>query len=121
MKGSCKVDSPPDTVTPLMKLTILVCVFGGYMWAGGNLGAIWQPAEFLIIIGAAAGSLPRLWNRWGRIEVLISEPLQVYRPIDSASKIEVGPDYSSLQLVIVCHITDVVTCNSLNLGRNVHG
>ena len=38
-------------------LTILVCVFGGYMWAGGNLGAIWQPAEFLIIIGAATGSL----------------------------------------------------------------
>lgn len=38
-------------------LTILVCVFGGYMWAGGKLGAIWQPAEFLIIIGAAAGSL----------------------------------------------------------------
>lgn len=27
------------------------------MWAGGKLGAIWQPAEFLIIIGAAAGSL----------------------------------------------------------------
>jgi chemotaxis protein MotA len=27
------------------------------MWAGGNLGAIWQPAEFLIIFGAAIGSL----------------------------------------------------------------
>lgn len=38
-------------------ITILVCVFGGYMWAGGNLGAIWQPAEFLIIFGAAIGSL----------------------------------------------------------------
>ena len=38
-------------------ITILVCVFGGYMWAGGKLGAIWQPAEFLIIIGAAVGSL----------------------------------------------------------------
>ncbi|CAM3118989.1 MULTISPECIES: flagellar motor stator protein MotA [Vibrio] len=38
-------------------ITVLLCVFGGYMWAGGKLGAIWQPAEFLIIIGAAAGSL----------------------------------------------------------------
>lgn len=38
-------------------ITILLCVFGGYMWAGGKLGAIWQPAEFLIIIGAALGSL----------------------------------------------------------------
>ena len=38
-------------------ITVLICVFGGYMWAGGNLTAIWQPAEFLIIIGAAIGSL----------------------------------------------------------------
>ena len=38
-------------------ITVLMCVFGGYMWAGGKLGAIWQPAEFLIIVGAAAGSL----------------------------------------------------------------
>ncbi|CAM2907173.1 MULTISPECIES: flagellar motor stator protein MotA [Vibrio] len=36
---------------------ILLCVFGGYMWAGGSLIAIWQPAEFLIIIGAALGSI----------------------------------------------------------------
>ncbi len=38
-------------------ITILLCVFGGYMWAGGKMSAIWQPAEFLIIIGAALGSL----------------------------------------------------------------
>ena len=38
-------------------IIVLLGVFGGYMWAGGNLGAIWQPAEFLIIIGAAVGSL----------------------------------------------------------------
>ena len=38
-------------------IIVLLCVFGGYIWAGGNLGAIWQPAEFLIIIGAAVGSL----------------------------------------------------------------
>lgn len=37
-------------------ITILMCVFGGYMWAGGNLGAIWQPAEYLIIFGAAMGA-----------------------------------------------------------------
>ncbi|GEM75199.1 flagellar motor stator protein MotA [Vibrio sagamiensis] len=38
-------------------ITVLICVFGGYVWAGGHLGAIWQPAEFIIIIGATAGSL----------------------------------------------------------------
>lgn len=37
-------------------LIILASVFGGYMWAGGSLGAIWQPAEILIIVGAAVGA-----------------------------------------------------------------
>ncbi|NRD72022.1 flagellar motor stator protein MotA [Shewanella sp. VB17] len=36
---------------------ILVSVFGGYMWAGGNLISLWQPAEILIIFGAGIGSL----------------------------------------------------------------
>ncbi|KLV09996.1 flagellar motor stator protein MotA [Photobacterium ganghwense] len=38
-------------------LIIILCVFGGYLWAGGKLAAIWQPAELLIIAGAAIGSL----------------------------------------------------------------
>ena len=37
-------------------LIILMSVFGGYMWAGGSLLAIWQPAEILIIGGAAIGA-----------------------------------------------------------------
>lgn len=37
-------------------LVILICIFGGYVWEGGNLGAIWQPAELLILAGAAIGS-----------------------------------------------------------------
>ena len=38
-------------------ILILICVFGGYIWAGGNLIAIWQPAELLIIAGATVGSI----------------------------------------------------------------
>ncbi|GAD32383.1 flagellar motor stator protein MotA [Photobacterium leiognathi] len=38
-------------------IIIIICVFGGYIWAGGNLRAIWQPAELLIIVGATIGSL----------------------------------------------------------------
>ncbi|WP_318517324.1 flagellar motor stator protein MotA [Photobacterium leiognathi] len=38
-------------------IIIIICVFGGYIWAGGNLRAIWQPAELLIIAGATIGSL----------------------------------------------------------------
>ena len=36
---------------------VLVCVLGGFLMAGGRLIALWQPAELIIILGAAAGSL----------------------------------------------------------------
>lgn len=38
-------------------LIILASVFGGYIWAGGVLSALWQPAEVLIIMGAGIGAL----------------------------------------------------------------
>ncbi len=36
---------------------VILCVIGGFTFAGGNLLVLMQPAEFLIIAGAAAGSL----------------------------------------------------------------
>lgn len=36
---------------------VLACVFGGFAFMGGTAGAIWQPVELLIIIGAALGAL----------------------------------------------------------------
>lgn len=35
---------------------VLIAVLGGFMVAGGNLMAFWQPAEYIIILGAAAGA-----------------------------------------------------------------
>ncbi|WP_281188902.1 flagellar motor stator protein MotA [Vibrio harveyi] len=62
-------------------ITVLLCVFGGYMWAGGNLGAIWQPAEFMIIIGAATGSL------------IIGNPPQVLKEMRQQLRATIsGPD-----------------------------
>lgn len=37
-------------------LTVAGCVIGGYLMHGGKLGVLWQPSEFIIIIGAAIGS-----------------------------------------------------------------
>lgn len=37
-------------------LTVIGCVFGGYLAGGGHLGVLWQPFEFLIILGAALGA-----------------------------------------------------------------
>jgi chemotaxis protein MotA len=48
---------------------VLVSVMGGFLWAGGPPLVLLQPAEFLIIGGAAAGS------------VIISTPLGVLRAL----------------------------------------
>jgi chemotaxis protein MotA len=35
---------------------VLGCVFGGYYLGGGHIPVLWQPTEFLIILGAAVGA-----------------------------------------------------------------
>jgi chemotaxis protein MotA len=37
-------------------IIVIVCVFGGYAIMGGNLAVLWQPFEYVIICGAAAGA-----------------------------------------------------------------
>ncbi len=37
-------------------IVVFGCVFGGYMLAGGHMAVIWQPFEFLIILGAGVGA-----------------------------------------------------------------
>ena len=37
-------------------IVVLGAVFGGYIIVGGHLGALYQPAEFLIIGGAGIGA-----------------------------------------------------------------
>jgi chemotaxis protein MotA len=36
---------------------VLACVFGGFMFMGGDFAKLWQPVELLIIVGAAVGAL----------------------------------------------------------------
>lgn len=37
-------------------VTVIGCVLGGYLMVGGHLSVLYQPAEFIIIFGAAIGS-----------------------------------------------------------------
>lgn len=37
-------------------LVVIGCVVGGYLMGHGNLAVLWQPAEFIIIVGAAVGA-----------------------------------------------------------------
>jgi chemotaxis protein MotA len=55
-------------------LVVLLCVFGGYLGAGGNLVSIWQPAEFIIILGAGLGAM------------IIANPKHVLKGIFSQTK-----------------------------------
>lgn len=50
---------------------VIGAVLGGFMMAGGNPMLIWQPAEFIIILGAAIGS------------VLISTPMKLLSKVFS--------------------------------------
>ena len=38
-------------------IVVLACVLGGYMANGGHLFILWQPFEFVIIVGAAIGGV----------------------------------------------------------------
>jgi chemotaxis protein MotA len=38
-------------------VTIIGCVFGGFLLHGGRFDVIWQPLELLIIVGAGVGSI----------------------------------------------------------------
>ncbi|GHE21316.1 flagellar motor stator protein MotA [Halomonas urumqiensis] len=41
---------------PLGYIVVLLCVFGGFVLAGGSLGPLFQPTEFLMIGGAGVGA-----------------------------------------------------------------
>ncbi len=38
-------------------IIVFLCVFGGFLLHGGDMGVVWQPVELLIIGGAAAGAI----------------------------------------------------------------
>jgi chemotaxis protein MotA len=79
---------------------IMGAVAGGYLWHGGHLILLWQPAEFLIIGGAAVGIL------------IISTPLPLIHAIVSQMKRLLSPaphkkDFSDL-LVMMYQLFRVV-------------
>ncbi|MCS3456427.1 lateral flagellar motor stator protein LafT [Aeromonas rivuli] len=65
---------------------IFVCVLGGFMMAGGRLLALWQPAEMVIIFGAAIGSMfignskEVLHEMWRQIK-LVAKPNKAEREL----------------------------------------
>jgi chemotaxis protein MotA len=63
-------------------LVVIGCVIGGYLGAGGHLGVLWQPLEFVIIGGSGIGAL------------VISNPSQVLKGVGAGyGALFKGPKY----------------------------
>jgi chemotaxis protein MotA len=75
-------------------LIVIACVIGGYLMGHGNLGILFQPAEMVIIFGAALGNF-----------VISSPPKVLKATIGGISKLFAGkaygrPDYEELLLLL---------------------
>ena len=89
-------------------LIILGCVFGGYFVEGGQLVAIWQPAEIMIIIGAGIGSM------------IIANPLHVLREIAHQikgviSKKKLGAEFQRQLLMCLYELLEMVQTGGLRM------
>jgi len=89
-------------------LIILGCVFGGYFFEGGQLVAIWQPAEIMIIIGAGVGSM------------IIANPLHVLREIAHQikgviGKKKLGAEFQRQLLMCLYELLEMVQTGGLRM------
>jgi len=76
---------------------VLVAVFGGYIANGGHLPALWQPFEFIIIVGAAIGAF------------IIANPKTVLSAVAKEfPKVFKGPKYSKAAFVELLVMQNVV-------------
>jgi chemotaxis protein MotA len=55
---------------PIGWLIAFTAAFGGFVWLGGEATQLWVPEEYLIIFGAAAGTLVAS-NKWRNLKNLI--------------------------------------------------
>jgi len=55
------------------------CVIAGYMWLGGHLGQLWVPQEYLIIFGAAMGTLVAS-NKWRNLKSMFRAFVRIFLP-----------------------------------------
>ena len=71
-------------------LIAIACVFGAYVGMGGHLGALYQPLELVLIVGAALGAFVA-GNSRRSLKLIISDLPKVFRrmPYDKTRYMEV--------------------------------
>jgi len=55
------------------------CVIAGFMWLGGHLEQLWVPQEYLIIFGAAMGTLVAS-NKWRNLTSMFRAFVRIFLP-----------------------------------------
>ena len=55
------------------------CVIGGFLWLGGHIEQLWVPEEYLIIFGAALGTLMAS-NKWRNLKSTGRAFLRIFLP-----------------------------------------
>jgi chemotaxis protein MotA len=55
------------------------CVIGGFIWLGGHIEQLWVPEEYLIIFGAALGTLIAS-NKWRNLKSMSRAFVRIFLP-----------------------------------------
>lgn len=85
---------------------VLSCVFGGFMFMGGDFSKLWQPIELLIIVGAAAGALVL-----GNPRHVLIEMAKQLRKVMTFRKRTTNKEFQRQQLLVMYEL--------LSIGRDL--
>mgnify|MGYP000476342171 FL=1 len=65
------------------------CILGGFIWLGGKYNQLWVPQEYLIIFGAAVGTLVAS-NKWRNLKSLFRAFFRIFLPSNSGKAANLG-------------------------------
>jgi chemotaxis protein MotA len=65
------------------------CTIGGFLWLGGHVDQLWVPAEYLIIFGAAVGTLVAS-NKWRNLKSLSRAFFRIFLPSTTGKEANLG-------------------------------
>ena len=65
------------------------CTIGGFLWLGGHAKQLWVPAEYLIIFGAAVGTLVAS-NKWRNLKSLSRAFFRIFLPSNTGKEANLG-------------------------------
>lgn len=81
---------------------VMGCVFGGFIFMGGSIHALWQPIEILIILGSAVGAMVI-----GNPRHVLSELMTQLRKVMTRSKYDANQEFERQLLLMMYELLQV--------------